>query len=346
MDRKRIITLKDIASVCGFSANTVSRALRNDPRLSDRTKELIHAAASEMGYIKNVSASVLSSGRSNTIAVIINDVQNPHFSNMLGIIEQEARKNGYDVMILCTHMDPTLGMKMVKTAISRSVDGILYFPFYSDYETVELLEKTQIPYVLMDRWIKNVTADTVRLDDEQGGYLAGEHLIELGHRRFLYLCGMDINSSQIDRKAGLFRAIRTHGIPLSSVRIIPLETFEEANENDALDMLLKPMDYTAIVSFNDDMAYYVLNHFAKQGVHVPEDVSLVGFDHLCSFIPYLPKLSSIAAGGETVGVRSVRCLLNQMQNARTEKQVVILPVQFYDEGTTAPVSNACEARTH
>ena len=206
-------TLKDIANACGYSVNTVSRALRGDKRLSKATRSLIQETARSMDYIPNTMASSLRSGRSRMIAVIVNDLHNQHFCDLLNRMDRELRKADYNLMILCMQLDDSLAEKLIHTAISLGVDGILYFPNFGQRHYIEYMTGNDMPFVLLDRRVNDVEADTVRCDDLQGGYLAGQHLAALGHRRFLFLSGVEKSSSQMDRFNGFLQAIRENGIP-------------------------------------------------------------------------------------------------------------------------------------
>ena len=330
------VTLKDIARACGYSANTVSRALRDDARLPDATRTRIREAARDMGYIRNSLASTLRSGRSHTVAVIVNDLHNLHFCNMLSKMDQSLRQAGYNMMVLCMQLNEALGEQLIHTAISQSVDGVLYFPYHNNRRHIEYMEKHRVPFVLLDRWIQNAVTNNVRCDDVQGGRLAGEHLARLGHRRFLYLSGVNQSSSQIDRLTGFLEALAARGMGPEDVRIVPGDAVERALEAAEIDRLLAPMDYTAIVCFRDEIAYPVMRALEEKGCSVPGDVSVISFDHLCGEMLYLPKVTSIYASGDDVATRGVRLLLGTIADPDGPPRVEILPVRVFDEGTTAP----------
>ncbi|MCR4881972.1 MAG: LacI family transcriptional regulator [Clostridiales bacterium] len=329
------ITLKDVAEDCGYTMNTVSRALRGDPRLPESTREKIQRSAVRMGYIRNSLASSLRSGKSGNIAVIVNDVHNLHFCNMLTIMDSELRKAGYNIMVLCMGLNEELGGHLIRSAISQSVDGILFFPYFDNREHIEVMEKNRMPYVLLDRRINHVVTDTVRCDDVQGGYLAGAHLAKLGHKQYLFLSGKDLSSSQIDRLDGFMQAMHEYRIPESGIRVVPGDAVEGALASSSLRELLFPLDYTAIVSFRDEVSYPVMMELSRMGLEIPRDVSIVSFDHLRGEIPYLPRLTSIFSEGETVAAQGVRLLLEKIANHEHTTQVKILPVTLFDEGTTA-----------
>lgn len=330
------VTLKTIADACGFSVNTVSRALRDDPHLSRATREKIQKTALDLGYIRNSHASTLRSGKSGLIAVIINDVRNLHFCSLLSAIDAELRANGYNMMVLCMQLDESLGEHLIRSAISQGVDGILYFPYHNRRSHIEIMRRNHMPFVLLDRWIQNETADNVRCDDFQGGYLAGSHLTQLGHRSFLFLSGVTQSSSQHDRLEGFLHATREHGIPDRNTRVIPGEQVESALSEERFSDLLLPFDYTAIAAFRDEVAYPVMHVLEKYHVQIPEDLSIVSFDHLRGEIPYLARLTSIYSDEKNVGIEGVRLLLERIAHPDAPPQVTLLPVRLYDEGTTAP----------
>ncbi len=330
------VTLKDVAEACGYTANTVSRALRDDPRLPEKTREKIRRAAIGMGYIRNSLASTLRSGKSGNVAVIVNDIRNLHFCSMLSKIDAELRRAGYNMMVLCMQLNEDLGEQMIHSAISQSVDGILYFPYYNNTAHIEYMESNGVPFVLLDRRIEGKITDVARCDDAQGGYIAGCHLAGLGHRKYLFLSGVNQSSSQIDRLEGFLRAMKEHGIPDSDIRVVPGGTVEDALNEGRIGELLFPMDYTAVISFRDEVSYPVLLALNEKRIRIPEDVSIVSFDHLTGEIPYLPRLTSIYADGESVAVHGVRLLLNRIADRGLPPQVRVLPVRLFDEGTTAP----------
>ncbi len=330
------ITLKDIAEACNYTVNTVSRALRDDPRLPEATRAKIRQEALRLGYIRNSLASTLRSGKSGNVAVIVNDIHNLHFCNMLSRIDVELRRAGYNMMVLCMQLNEELGEQLIHSAISQSVDGILYFPYMNNPSHIEYMEKNHVPFVLLDRRIQGTVTDNARCDDVRGGEIAGEHLARLGHRRFLFLSGVDQSSSQIDRLDGFRRAMKACGIPESGVRIVPGDTVEEALAEGRIGELLFPMDYTAIISFRDEVSYPVMLALGERGVAIPDDVSIVSFDHLRGEIPYLPRLTSIYADNDNVAAQGVRLLLNRIGNRDLPPQITVLPVRLFDEGTTAP----------
>lgn len=288
-----------------------------------------------MGYIRNSMASSLRSGRSHIVAVIVNDLRNQHFCDLLNRMDQELRKADYNLMILCMQLDDTLAETLIHTAISLSVDGILYFPTFGQQHYIEYMTANHMPFVLLDRRVDDIDADTVRCDDVQGGYLAGRYLARLGHQRFLFLSGVEKSSSQIDRYHGFLQAIQEAGFSEKDVRVIPGNLVEDALVHDNIDQLLFPMDYTAVVSFRDEIAYPVIQAFQERNISVPKDVSIISFDNLRAENPTRPPLTSIYTDQSIAGI-GVKLLLERIEDPALPPRNMVLPVQIFEGGTTAP----------
>ena len=330
------ITMKDVALKSGFAINTISRAMRDDKRLSEETRNKIKQVAHKLGYIPNQMASTLRSGKSHIIAVIINDLHNQHFTILLEALDKSLREHGYNMMIFCMQLNETLGEQLIHTAISQNAEGILYFPFHNNSTHIEIMQKNHVPFVLIDRWIQGIQVDCVRIDDIQAGYVAGRHLIELGHRTFLHLAGILSSSSEIERMEGFMKALQEAGLPEKCTRILSWETIQEAIANDTLEKRLLPLDYTAIFSFSDELAYHGINALEKLDLAIPEDVSIISIDHIRGGIHYLPHLTSIAAMDETIAKSAVSILVNRMNRPEMPMKTDIHTVKIFDEGTTAP----------
>ena len=332
------VTLKQVADDCGFSVNTVSRALRDDPHLSEETVQTIKESADRLGYIRNALASSLRSGRSQIVAILVEEIRNPHYSYLVTKMSRALGEEGYVSVVLVTGNKIELERKMVNIALGHAVDGILFFPQGADGEIVQLIRANRVPFVLIDRTVAGVSdADIVRLDDEAGGYLAAKRLIDTGHRKFLYLAGPLTNSSQTERERGILRALDDAGIPREDCRIVPSDDFLLAIEEKTVMSMLTPVDYTAILSFNDEMGYYAMNALFREGIGVPNDVSIVGFDHVRHVVRYLPALTSVSnIPGKDIATAAVRLLLEKLNNPELPPREIMLPVEMNEGGTVGP----------
>ena len=233
---------------------------------------------------------------------------------------------------------------MINVAISNSVDGILFFPYTTNAAPTRLIRKHNIPFVLVDREISNIQADIVCCNDYAGGYLAGQELCRLGHRRFLYVPGPEKNGSQIQRDRGFRAALAEHGFGADCIRTITsVEKLPISADCSEILKLLSPIDYTGIFVFHDQAAYVILNTLRSAGYRVPEDISVIGFDHLRQGLPYLPPLSSIACSSSMdIAHAAVHALQMRIKNPAIPFQRIILDVAFYSDGTAGPVPHIAE----
>ena len=330
------ITLKDIAERCGYTANTVSRALRDDEKLPQSTRSAIQKLAREMGYVPNNSARALRCGSSRTIAVIINDINNPYYSNILSQIDQLLKAKNYHPMILCTQLDEHLASEMIRLAISQQVDGILFFPF-NNAQHIHDLHTSSIPFVMMDRWIPNVEADIARIDDYAAGYTMARHLIAQGHRRFLYMAGPFVNSSQMDRQNGITEALRAAGLDLDThLRVLSWDSLSDSPAPADVYKLLEPLDYTASMAYNDVLAYHACTALYSSGIHVPNDISIIGIDPIRWHNTYLPPLTSITVDGQSVAEAAIDLLFSRIDDPELPFRHHVLPIRLHDDGTACP----------
>lgn len=341
------VTLKNIADECGYSVNTVSRALRNDTRLSEETLTKIQTTANSLGYIRNSLASSLRSGKTHTIAVIADEILNPWYSAIISQLDIRLKEAGYRLLTLCTQVldDPGMEaenekrvMEMINMAVSYSVDGLFCFPYSSDSHIAEPVLQNNIPLVLIGRELTGLSVDVVRYDDYAGGYLAGKKLLDLGHRKYLYIAGPVRNTSQCDREKGFLDALKSGGISEKDVRVVPFHAISRAIKENTVTDMIKPFDYTAIFSFNDHLTYPIISCLQSENLRIPEDISVIGFDHIRYDVTYALPLTSISHEvGYNIADCAVELLLNRIGNPGLPPTSRILPVTIYDEGTVGSV---------
>jgi len=293
-------TLKDIAEQTGYTVNTVSRALKNKEDISAATRELIQQKAQELGYIGNSLASSLRSGLTKTIAVIVADVSNPHFSIAVKEIESVARKQDYTTFILNSYEDQDTEKKAIYSALSKNVDGIIICPAQGSDDNMEFLRRTRTPFVLIGRHMNSEDMDYVVSNDEKGGYLATSHLLERGHKDILFLNAHHSISSARERLEGYKRAMKEYGVAYNTTLVREVSNISGGSRNELREVIESKIPFTALFAFNDMMAWESIFILNKYNIRVPEDISVVGFDNIQSrmFIPF-PLTSVSNAKGKT-----------------------------------------------
>lgn len=318
-DGRQKVTLKDIAQATGYSVNTVSRALRGKEDIAPQTRQKIEQAQREMGYITNHLASSLRRGYSDTVAVILGDIANPHFSIMMSDIELRARSFGYETILLTTNEDEELERRAIQSALNKNVDGIILCPCQKSDANIRYLQSMGVPFVLIGRRFDSLDTDYVICDDELGGYLATKELIRNGHRRILMLQGAPYISSARERFAGYCRAHGEAGLPVDLSLVCEGSVMGEKNSDYYEQIMRRDLGFTAVFAFSDLIAWDFWRFLHCKGYRVPEDFSLVGFDHIQSrlYIPY--ELCSVCSHKKLMSVETVDVLVRRMRGEAEEK---------------------------
>ncbi len=316
-------TLKHIAERTGYSINTVSRALRDKPDIAPETRALIRAVADELGYQSNRLASSLRLGYTRTIAVILPDVSNPHFAILMKEIEDHARTFGYSSFLTNTDEDEALEKNAIRDALNQSVDGIILCPAQHSDENTRQLAQSGVPFVLIGRRDEQVP-DYVVCDDELGAHQATAHLIDRGHRDILMLHGPEHISSARERRDGYLRALADAGLADRALMREVSVTGEGAGQAVA-ETLEAGVPFSAIFAFSDLLAWQAWCELSRRGIHVPEDVSLVGFDHIQSRLHIPFPLTTVSSYKGRMSTKAVELLVDRMLDRmeRPDRHVVI-----------------------
>jgi LacI family transcriptional regulator len=308
------VTLKDISLKTGYTINTVSRALKNKDDISTQARELIQKTAKEMGYINNSLASSMRSGSTKTIAIIIGDISNPHFAIMVKEIEKSIRKHGYVSLVINTEENSELEEQAIYSALGKQVDGIIICPVQKSVDNIEYLKRTGIPFVLLGRRFERTDFDYVICDDTNGGYLATKHLLEKEHKRILILKAPDYISSAKERLEGYVKAMNEHQIEVDNDLIQEVGVVSGDSRQVIKRVLDEGIQFTAVVAFNDMMAWEVIYTLNRKGYKVPDNIAVVGFDNIQSrfFFPF--PLTTIANSKSKMSKRAVDVLLKKIND--------------------------------
>lgn len=307
------ITLREVARETGFSVNTVSKALRDAPDLSVQTKRLIQDTAKRLGYVVNNMASALRSGYSNALALIVSDISNPFFGILCKEIEQQAARHGYTVIVFNTEENPDKEDRAIRTALAQNVDGILLTPSQNSTEGIRLLQAHGKPFVLIGRYFPELAADAVLFDDEQGGYLAGKHLLECGCRNLL-MVNAPCNTSAEHRAKGFAKAITA--VSGAKSRLLTAES-PLGGVKDILKSAYQESPFDGIFAYSDLIAMEAACVLEEMGL--PHGtVKLVGFDDIQSRLALPMPLTSVSAGKAAFGEALVSLLMGRIFGDTTD----------------------------
>ncbi len=325
---KQIVTLKDIAKKTGYSINTVSRALRDKDDISPETRAFIKNTSKEMGHISNMLASSLRLGYTKTIAIILGDVSNPHFAIMMKEIEERARQLGYNSILMNTSEDEDLEFTSIQMALNKNVDGIIICPTQKSDKNIKYLKDIGIPFVLIGRYYENIETDYVICNDKMGGFIATKHLLENGHRRILMLNAPIYISSAKERLDGYRSALQVYNIPINPELICEVSATAENTENIFEELIKDGLNFTAIFAFSDILAWEVWDYLKKRNYSVPNDVSIIGFDNICSRMSLPVHLTSISSQKGRMSVSSVNCLIDKLTSETPMVHKIVLDTEL------------------
>lgn len=309
-------TLKEIAEALGISISTVSKALKNYPDVSKKTKEKVLELAKSVNYSPNIFAQSLRSKASKTIGVVIPTMVHYFFSRVIDAILKEAEKKGYIVIIMQSNENADLEKKQVDLLLSKSVDGILISLSNktNNFEHLKKITDYNIPLIQFDRITKLVDSSKVIIDDIKASYDAVSYLINNGCRRIAYFRGHLNPQHSIDRFIGYKKALKDHNIEFDAALVYynPNEDFEEGYAN--AEKLIKDHGNTidAIHTITDLTAIGAINYLNKQHIEIPKQIAVIGFSNWFMSSVITPSLSSIEQHAYKMGETSAKILFNEI----------------------------------
>ncbi|HBT16531.1 MAG TPA: LacI family transcriptional regulator [Firmicutes bacterium] len=326
------ITMKDIAKIAGVSVNTVSRALNDRPEINEETKRSIKKIAQELNYVPNTIAATLASKKSKSIGLVIPDICDPFFAMQARGVEDAARKHGYSVIIINTDEIPKNELNAITTLYGIRVAGVILTSVSFGMEHIEEMKSRQLPFVLLNRYLRQFDADYVINDHQKGSYMATKHLLALGHKRIGIILGPERITSVQDRLTGYLQAMDEAGIKLSKEYAIHGENLKpETGELLTEELMRKNPRPTAIFAYCDSLAIGACAGIRKVGYTIPRDVALVGYDD----IPYAQyfeiPLTTVAQPAYNMGKAACKIILEKIKLGGDEKDLESQHIVFEPE---------------
>ncbi|MER5495404.1 LacI family DNA-binding transcriptional regulator [Streptomyces sp. NPDC002454] len=271
------ITSRDVARLAAVSQPTVSRALRDDPRVSEATRARVREAAQALGYVPSEAGRNLVTRASRRIGIVVTDLTNPFYPHLIGPLHDELERLGYRMMLLAERSDAKIAGEQL---LDGSVDGVVLTTGTSDSTLPAELQRRGLPFVFLNRESAAGAGDAAVVDNAEGGRLVAAELVRLGHRRIAGIFGPSDTTTGRDRELGFRLALAESGVglPPEYARHGPFE-FDTGYRGLRELLELEPRP-TAVFCGNDVVAIGVLNGAVHAGVRVPEDLTVVGFDDL------------------------------------------------------------------
>ena len=317
------VTMEYIARMANVSKATVSRVVNDkDEGVSEETRARIKKLIEEYGYTPNMVARGMATSRSRTIGLVIPDITNPYFTEMVQSVDLHLQSKGYTVMLCSTNSNPASERKSIQTLLAKRVDGIILTTVQQERQPGgETPVKLDVPCVLIDRKSNIIDYDVgIFVDNEYAFYRATSLLIEHGDRRIAFLKGPDEVSSSKERFRGYQSALKQYGIPLDETLLVPGNFDLESGYNGVMALHRSGTPFAGIVSSNDMMALGALQALRELGISVPGQVEVIGCDNIIFCDISSPSLSTIRRPFGEIGKKAAEVMLDLIAGNKVKKQ--------------------------
>jgi len=320
-------TLSDVAEEAGVSTTAVSRYLNNRIELPRATRERIDTAIAKLNYRPNLLAKRLSTGRTEAIGLVVPEISNPFFAELAAAVEADAQRHGYAVYMSSTLGDRVREIDAIQRLQDRHVDGLIMMTNEPDDGSLAEILSKQRNVVLLDEDIPGVSLPRIFVENEEGGYLATRHLIMAGHRDIAIVSGPKNLMSVRERLAGFERGMAEAGLTVRPGWTLLGDYSRDYGRSAAALLFANINRPTAVLACSDYIAIGMLSAARQMGVHVPRDVSLVGFDDMPFAELVDPPLTTVRQPIAEMGRAAFGQLLALMNNADVVPQTR-LPVEL------------------
>lgn len=342
------VSIRDVAANAGVSVGTVSNVLNRPEIVASATRDKVHAAIKTLGFVRNEPARQLRAGRSRIVGLVVLDVSNPFFTDMARGVEDEANASGLSVMLCNSDEQPDRENRYLDLLEEQRVQGVLITPL-GDADHLTLLQERGTPVILVDSRSPTGAQCSVSVDDVLGGDLAVTHLIDSGHRRIAFIGGPASLRQVADRYEGAVRAAARVGRPESDVLMLETPGLNVAGGQVAgLQITAMSADArpSAVFCANDLLALGFLQEMTRQGVRVPDEIAIVGYDDIEFAAAAAVPLSSVRQPRQELGRMAAQLLLDETArlNRHKHRQVVFQPELVIRQSSQSKIQPAHASR--
>jgi DNA-binding LacI/PurR family transcriptional regulator len=331
--------IRTVAALAKVSIATVSRTINGSPAVSERLSKRVWQAIEQLNYFPNTHARSLVSGRSRLLGIIVENITNPFFPELIRSFEEIAVAHGYEILVSSSNSDVRILTTCVRRMLERKVEGVAVLTFGEEETVLDQLVDHDVPMVLAEFRLENPKASTILLDYSTGIQSAVNHLKELGHRQIAFLAGPHTLHSAITRENDYRNAMQAAGLPVQKKWIVECDHTLKGGVSGFQRLRALPQRPTAILCSNDMTAIGVLRAAYHEGLRVPQDLSVIGLDDIDFAEFTLPPLTTIRLSRTDLARAAFEALRLQAEdpaNPKKEREFLVSTSLVVRESTAAP----------
>jgi LacI family transcriptional regulator len=333
---RKPVTMRDVAELAGVSMATVSRVLNGSETVDPELAQRVRAAISRLKYQPNRAARALAGSRSAILGLLIIDIQNPFYMDVMRGVEEVAQQNGYLLVVCNSAEDPKKEQQYIEVLASERVAGVIIVPTHERLQGMDTLAARNIPVVSIDRRIRTRATDAVLIDNVTAAKEAVSHLIANGYRRIGVITGPKATTTGNERLLGYRLALQEAGIPLDP-QLEQQGVYNEETGKRGVNALLDldpPIE--ALFTGNNRLTVGALRALYARRVRVPGDIALAGFDEVGWAIPDLVSVTTVRQPAYELGKTATIRLLQRLQHPDSPRQEIILQHQLLIRESSRP----------
>lgn len=328
--------IKDVALEAGVSTATVSHVINQTKFVTEETRQKVLNAVEKLNFYPNAHARTLASGRSNIIGLLISDITNPFFPELVKSIEAEAFEQGFNIMLFNTNYDAGRAADYVRRLIELKVAGVALMTAELEPALIDELARKEVRVVFNDLGIVSEYMSNIVLDYSAGIDEAVRHLVSLGHKRIAHISGSSRIRSGVIRRDAFIEAINRY-LPENQDNLIFEGDFRFESGRSAANEILSLDDLpTAIVVANDMMALGAMQELKSNGIKIPQEISIVGFDDIAFASLADPPLTTVCSPRVEIGRRAIEALITTIKIPHQQGMEIKIPTYLIVRESTAP----------
>jgi LacI family transcriptional regulator len=334
-------SIKDIAKQSGVAISTVSHVINNTKFVADGTREKVTKAINELHYRPNLIARGLRTKSTRTIGLLLPDISQPFFAQVVKGIEAVARLRNYTLIMGCAFYDIEEEKRQLNSMLDQNTDGIIFFCGYDSYDHIKQVHDSNIPVLVLDREIDNKDIPSVLVDNFTAMEKAVQYLYDLGHRKIGYITFPFENQTTIRRRyEGYCSALKKNSIKYNPDFVIIDDQMRLQELKGTYAVIKQKVEEkkipTAIITLADFLAIGAMKAVKEFGLSVPDDISIMGFNDemICAFSD--PPLTTVKQPKKLMGETAANLLIDIIEKKKIENKNIILDTEIIKRGTTAP----------